>query len=109
MGVSRAGDPSDFYEWLAPIYDDLYDAIDVEEAVRQWALLVRKMSRLPRARSPIPRLVDLGCGTGRYSVAWAASGFEVTGVDASRSMVARARRRVKAIGPSDTTPVVTHG
>ncbi len=104
----RAGAP-EFYEWLAPIYDDLYDAIDVEEAVRQWSILVRKVARLPRAHHLRPRLLDLGCGTGRYLVEWAAAGFDVTGVDASRSMVARARRRAKTAGPGGPVPSVVYG
>lgn len=99
---------SEFYEWLAPIYDDLYVDIDVAEAVRQWSLLLRKMTRLPHSRHP-PRLLDLGSGTGRYLVEWAAAGFEVTGVDASRSMVARARRRAKSVGPGIPVPAVVHG
>lgn len=104
----RASAPA-FYEWLAPIYDDLYDAIDVEEAVRQWSILVRKVTHLPRAHHARPRLLDLGCGTGRYLVEWAASGFNVTGVDASGSMVARARRRATTVEPGIPVPVVVRG
>lgn len=106
--VQRGGSP-EFYEWLAPIYDDLYDAIDVEEAVRQWSILLRKVARLPRGHHLRPRLLDLGCGTGRYLVEWAAAGFDVTGVDASRSMVARARRRAKTAGPGGPVPSVVYG
>jgi SAM-dependent methyltransferase len=98
-----------FYEWLAPIYDDLYDAIDVEEAVRQWNILVRKLTRLPRAGHPRPRLLDIGCGTGRYLMEWTAVGFDVTGVDASRSMVTRAKRRAKTGAPGVPVPAVIRG
>jgi SAM-dependent methyltransferase len=104
----RFGAP-EFYEWLAPIYDDLYDAIDVEESVRQWSILLWKVARLPRAAGPRPRLLDLGCGTGRYLVEWAASGFDVTGVDASRAMVTRARRRAKTVAQGVPVPAVLHG
>lgn len=105
---AKGFDAPEFYEWLAPLYDELYDAIDVEEAVRQWAILVRKVAQLPRARHPHPRLLDLGCGTGRYLVEWAALGFDVTGVDASRSMVTRARRRAKTVGSGIPVPAVVH-
>jgi SAM-dependent methyltransferase len=81
-----------FYEQIAPIYDNLYEDVDTEEAVRQWRLLIERHAALPRQReATLPRLLDLGCGTGRYLDAWAAAGFSVTGVDASRTMIARAR------------------
>lgn len=106
--IHRVGAP-EFYEWLAPIYDDLYDAVDVEEAVRQWRILLRKVACLPRVRHPHPRLLDLGCGTGRYLVEWATAGFDATGVDASRAMVTRAKRRAKTVGHEVPIPVVVHG
>ena len=40
--------------------------------------------------------VDLGCGTGRHTIALARAGARVTGVDASRGMLNRAQR--KAVG-----------
>jgi len=42
------------------------------------------------------RLLDLGCGTGRHLVHFAARGFEVTGVDLSEHMLAVARRKLAA-------------
>jgi trans-aconitate methyltransferase len=38
-------------------------------------------------------IVDIGCGTGRHSLALAEAGFAVTGIDASGEMVAVARER----------------
>ncbi len=52
------------------------------------------------------RLLDLGCGTGRHLVHFAAKGFEVTGVDLSEHMLAVARRRVLAARCSAT---LVHG
>lgn len=40
-------------------------------------------------------MLDLGCGTGSYLDPWAAAGFFPTGVDASKRMVAIARRRLR--------------
>lgn len=40
------------------------------------------------------RILDVGCGTGIYAVAFAESGYDVTGVDAARGMLARARARI---------------
>jgi SAM-dependent methyltransferase len=44
--------------------------------------------------------LDLGCGTGRVARALAAAGHQVTGVDASPAMLARAQARAEASGVS---------
>lgn len=86
----------EFYEQLAPVYDRLYVDVDAEETVRQWSILLQQCAGLPNPmHSAAPRLLDLGCGTGRYLDPWAAAGFFPTGVDASRRMVAIARHRLK--------------
>jgi SAM-dependent methyltransferase len=96
LAKTSANQNTRFYERIAPIYDSLYDDVDAEEAVRQWLLLVKKHTGLPkRGKKPLPRLVDLGCGTGRYLDPWASAGFSVTGVDASKGMISRARKNLK--------------
>jgi ubiquinone/menaquinone biosynthesis C-methylase UbiE len=40
-----------------------------------------------------PRVLDLGCGTGRLAIAMAAAGHEVTGVDPARASLDAARRK----------------
>jgi SAM-dependent methyltransferase len=40
-----------------------------------------------------PRLLDIGCGTGRVTAGLAAAGFEVTGIDASIDALHRAQTR----------------
>src|SRR4030088_1687905 len=102
-GRQRSAPPDQspqFYEQVAPIYDELYEDVDVEEAVRQWRLLVVGCAGLPsrKQRQELPRLLDLGCGTGRYLAPWAAAGFRVTGVDASKRMISSARRRREVSG-----------
>ena len=44
------------------------------------------------------RVLDIGCGVGRWSRCLAARGAEVTGVDVSPTMIAEARRRVHQAG-----------
>lgn len=44
------------------------------------------------------RVLDLGCGEGRDSVYFAAEGFEVVGVDASRAGIAKAQRLAETHG-----------
>jgi SAM-dependent methyltransferase len=45
------------------------------------------------SRRPISRVLDLGCGTGRLTVALAAAGHRVTGVDPDEAAIARARSK----------------
>jgi len=49
-------------------------------------------------RIPPGRAVDFGCGGGNYSLYLARHGFDVTGVDISRTAVALARRRARRQG-----------
>ena len=42
-----------------------------------------------------PRVLELGCGTGRVALPVARNGATVVGIDRSESMLARARARVK--------------
>jgi len=48
------------------------------------------------AETPGSRLLDLGCGTGRLTMALAAAGHDVTGVDPARAMLEVARRKAGA-------------
>jgi len=50
--------------------------------------------------TPGNRVLDVGCGVGRWSLALARRGAQVTGVDISETMVAEAARRAAARGLS---------
>jgi SAM-dependent methyltransferase len=43
-------------------------------------------------------IIDLACGTGRTTLPLAAAGLDVTGVDASESMLAHAREKARTLG-----------
>jgi SAM-dependent methyltransferase len=80
----------DSYSILARFYD--LENSDFTEDLPFWTDLARKHG------API---LELGCGTGRVLLHLAREGFEVTGVDSSPEMIARARRRIalqKTIG-----------
>jgi SAM-dependent methyltransferase len=64
-------------------------AIQLEQrlALRRWL-----------AVEPGTRVLDVGCGVGRWSRLLAAQGAEVTGVDLSPTMIAQAQRRAAAQG-----------
>jgi ubiquinone/menaquinone biosynthesis C-methylase UbiE len=47
---------------------------------------------------PGDRILDAGCGTGQYALAFADLGLKVTGVDLAPDMIARAKRHAAARG-----------
>lgn len=51
-------------------------------------------------RTDCQRVLDLGCGTGRHSVAFAARGFDITAVDISLSGLAQTHSWLAEIGQS---------
>lgn len=61
-------------------------------------LLTTDVDYLIRHFSKPGRLVDLGCGTGRVLVRFARLGFQVTGVDLSRPMLAVVKKKQEQTG-----------
>lgn len=53
---------------------------------REWPFLEKVLDTAPSRR-----VIDLGCGTGEHSRRLAAAGFETVGLDASESMLEKAR------------------
>ncbi|MDX6767893.1 MAG: class I SAM-dependent methyltransferase, partial [Elusimicrobiota bacterium] len=88
----------------AAVYDLLY-------ADKPYAAEARALDRALRRRRPRGRaLLELGCGTGRHALELARRGWRVTGVDRSRGMLARARRRATGAGlPRERRPVFRLG
>jgi ubiquinone/menaquinone biosynthesis C-methylase UbiE len=94
-------------DWQLPPGVDrgLWDYLHAGEMVRGYDA---QMASSPLARAdvtfcersfPTPgRLVDLGCGTGRLCVHFAAKGFECVGADLSDEMLARARENATSAG-----------
>jgi SAM-dependent methyltransferase len=72
---------------LASFYDLAHDS---SRADVEWC---RQLAR--RSRGPI---LELGCGSARVAAPLAADGHRVVGVDRSRAMLDRARRRAEALG-----------
>ena len=73
-------------------YADRYDGeVFTKNTEAEIKFLIEQL-QLP-AGAPI---LDVGCGTGRHSVGLAERGFQVTGVDLSKGMLAVARRRAEA-------------
>jgi SAM-dependent methyltransferase len=73
------------YDGLADWYDHEFQPAPLEGEA--WKVVV------PLLGTGSGALLDLGCGTGSYSVALAERGWKVTGVDISEDMLRRARAR----------------
>jgi SAM-dependent methyltransferase len=73
--------------------DDKYSRIEYRRLIAWPQRIAREAPLLLRVleAGPSRRLLDLGCGTGEHARYLVAEGFEVVGVDASESMVAKAR------------------
>ncbi len=57
---------------------------------REWPLLEEVLAGSGASSDPPRRVLDLGCGTGEHSRFLVEQGFEVVGIDASASMIAKA-------------------
>ena len=75
------------------VADDPYSRVDYRRFVswpqriqREWPFLERVLTTAPSRR-----VLDLGCGTGEHARFLATAGFAVVGIDASDSMLAKAR------------------
>lgn len=82
----RAMKTNSIYEW-PDYYDWTSDGLD--EDITYYTDLAR------RTGGPV---LELGCGTGRISLAMAREGIEVVGVDRSSQMLAYAQKKASALG-----------
>lgn len=73
-------------------YDGLADWYDAEFAEARSGLAARAIV-LRLLGEPRGRLVDIGCGTGAHTVAFAEAGWQVSGVDVSQDQLRLARER----------------
>jgi SAM-dependent methyltransferase len=77
------------YDNWADIYDKVYAYLDYDISLY-----------IELARKADGSVLELGCGTGRVSLALADAGFDVTGVDVSPRMIERATAKAKERGLS---------
>jgi SAM-dependent methyltransferase len=85
-------------EWFDDdtFWRDLFPFIFTRERIAAADDHVKKALALARPRGRTA--LDLGCGPGRCSIALARRGFAVTGVDRTRLLLDRARRRARSAG-----------
>ena len=84
------------YDDWADIYDRVYAYLDYD--------LSLYIEQATRSGGPV---LELGCGTGRVSLALADAGFDVTGVDISPRMIERAKAKAKERGLSGKARFLT--
>jgi ubiquinone/menaquinone biosynthesis C-methylase UbiE len=70
------------------LWAEFYDAEDNPLILLEERYIGRLMGKLTGLR-----LADIGCGTGRHALRWAAAGAKVTAVDFSKAMLERARAK----------------
>ena len=105
--ADQAARPTPFRPSDAPFWDDphisaqllaLHFDDSVEAASRSSATIAATVERLLTLVDPGARVLDLGCGPGRYAEPLAASGCLVTGVDSSERSIDHARTRATELG-----------
>jgi SAM-dependent methyltransferase len=77
---------------FAEYYDRITSHKDYRADVDALVRLVRQT-----VPEPAPRILDVGCGTGTHVALLAERGYDVTAIDASAEMAARARAKAPAV------------
>ncbi len=85
------------FDAIADVYDELVDWAPYESWVCQLEKAVRRLGMAPG-----DWILDAACGTGLSMLPWLARGYNVVGVDASETMLARCRERLAEAGQEAT-------
>jgi SAM-dependent methyltransferase len=81
-----------FFDAHAPVYEE---NVFTKNTVREVDFLLEELSLQPG-----DSILDVGCGTGRHSIELAKRGYDVTGLELSSEMLARAADAAIAAGVS---------
>lgn len=77
-------------------FSKLYDSLFRRQMYNRMELTFEFLKKVK-----IKRVIDVGCGSGRYTVELAKRGFEVVGVDFSERMISLAREQAEKEGVSE--------
>jgi SAM-dependent methyltransferase len=77
---------------FAEYYDQITSHKDYSAEVEALVALVQE-----KAPGPAPRILDVGCGTGTHAALLADKGYDVTALDASAEMAAKARLKAPTV------------
>ncbi len=87
-----------FQKWFNEDYLRLYAYHNQEEAEAQVNFLVSSLNL-----KGSERVLDLGCGAGRHSLAFAKLAFRVVGIDLSPTMISKAQESLRRLGQLPAT------
>jgi len=79
----------------AKYYDDVYQNKDY---AAETDLIESVFSRF--SKTPVKKILSLGCGTGTYEIELAKRGYIITGVDISAQMLEGAKSKIEQAGCS---------
>jgi SAM-dependent methyltransferase len=82
-----------FAKLHAQVYDTIYAAKDYAGECDALEALFSRWGK-----GPIRRVLDIGCGTGGHALVLAKRGYQVTGLDRSPAMLARAQQKAEQAG-----------
>ncbi len=78
-------------------YARYYDIIYKKKAYQKECVFIEELFKEFSPRE-LKTILDLGCGTGNHIVPFLESGYRVTGMDASKEMLSRAKDKIKEKG-----------
>lgn len=78
------------YDLFSEFYDNLTSDVNYKQRTDYLISIFKKFDKLPSL------LLDVGCGTGNFSIEFAKRGVDVIGVDPSFSMLSVAKRKALA-------------
>jgi SAM-dependent methyltransferase len=94
-GERRSGEAAEAYDRMAPIYDEFNKQNDYEHWLGEVLLPELEKHGLRRGWAA-PRVLDIGCGTGRAFAPLLSRGWRITGCDLSEEMIGKARGKFGA-------------
>jgi 2-polyprenyl-6-hydroxyphenyl methylase/3-demethylubiquinone-9 3-methyltransferase len=86
-----------FSSYHESIWDGVPEGLDPPDLQLRLAFLLAHAEAAGAARGSPPRVLDVGCGEGRFAAELARRGFPVVGVDVAEEPLRRARAREPAL------------
>lgn len=77
------------YDKYGQYYDLIYSSIDYDSEVEELEKLFSER------KGSVKSVLDLGCGTGSYIVRFARKGYDIEGIDSSKTMLEIAKSKVE--------------
>lgn len=81
-------------QWYVELFDNFGNRYE-EEAYTRGTVAEVDFIDAELERDASKRILDIGCGTGRHSIELASRGYDVTGIDLSESMLAKAKENAR--------------